>query len=287
MFFINMSIHWTALLLFLAISLLGIWVAYSFLNKRGVFFFSVVVAIMMMVLPSVTMFNNNIILDMTSVLMPLVLFSLILCWDKYGKEEAKRLFFLDLVAIGVVVASKFFVCAYMDSALQAQVLLSWNALGSSVCAFAGFALSVFVVNFFVESFPIPREHRYLRRAVLVTIASAISLVFEAFIGKAGVIGIGYMFLIFLIRLVLSAGVAFLVCYLAKFLNRKPKIDASGELTTENVEEGQMEMAQVDENIPEEKVQELKMDEEINYDNVGSFLGEEKEDTDKEDRGLDK
>ena len=219
MLFLNLTaIGWTSIFLFLVLALLGLWVSYSFLNKNGLFLFSMLAVMLTFLLPSADFFGY--VIPMSAVLMPLVYFSMLVVYEKYGKQEAKRLFIYILCEICTFVVSIFFVMAYMD-AVSSGSALTWETLGSSISQLIAFIVVVFLSNFLVEKFPIKKEHKYLRRSILGTIASAIDLLIVIMVGGIGILTFVEMLIIYSISLILVAGISFAVCYLRKFLNREP------------------------------------------------------------------
>ena len=234
MLFLNMTaISWTSIFLFLVLALLGLWVAYSFLNKNGLFLFSILAVMLTFLLPAADFFGYTI--PMSAILMPLVYFSMLVVYEKFGKLEAKRLFIYILCEICTYVVSLFFVMAYMD-AISSGTALTWGILGSSISQLIAFVLVVFLSNFLVEKFPIKKEHRYLRRSILGTIASAIDLLIVIMLGGIGVLGFVDMLIIFAMSLVLVSGTSFAVCYLRKFLNREPATKMDDVKTNESSSE---------------------------------------------------
>ena len=124
---------------------------------------------------------------------------------------------------------------YMD-AISSGTALTWGILGPSISQLIAFVLVVFLSNFLVEKFPIKKEHRYLRRSILGTIASAIDLLILIMLGGIGVLSFVDMLIIFAMSLVLVSGTSFAVCYLRKFLNREPATKMDDAKTNESSSE---------------------------------------------------
>ena len=236
-------IHWSAIFIFLVLGLLGLWVAYSFLNKNGLILFSVIAVAFTYMLSGVLFFGNYVVM-MSAVLMPLVYFSLIVMYEKYSKDDAKKMFFCLLATFGVFFLSKFLLCAYADSEYGSGTFLTWSELGINVCQIISFALVGFLGNLFVDKFPINKEYKYLRRAVVVTIAGAMDAFLICFLGYIGSLSFVAMLVSFLLYLVFVAGSAFSVAFLRKYLNREPvapkaeedKKEEDAEVVEVNVEE---------------------------------------------------
>lgn len=252
-------IHWSAIFIFLVLGLLGLWVAFSFLNKNGLILFSVIAVALTYILSGVLFFGNYVVM-MSAVLMPLVYFSLIVMYEKYSKDDAKKMFFCLLATFGVFFLSKFLLCAYADSAYGSGVFLTWGELGMNICQIISFALIGFLGNLFVDKFPINKEYKYLRRAVVVTIAGTMDAFLICFLGYIGNLSFVAMLVSFLLSLVFVAGSAFSVSFLRKYLNREPvaqkkendKKEEDAEVVEVNVEEETSEPLneEVDEQIEE-------------------------------------
>ena len=89
-------INWSALIVVLCIGLVGIWTAYSFLNKKGLYLFSLLAVLLCStMLTKAELFSLPI--EYGVVVMPLVYFALLTCHHQHGKDEAKRLFFITLM----------------------------------------------------------------------------------------------------------------------------------------------------------------------------------------------
>ena len=81
--------NWSSLIIFFALGLLGLWVSYSFLNKKGLYLFSALATAIAMTAVSANMFDLSI--SLTVVLMPLVHLALLTCYNKFGKEGSVKL----------------------------------------------------------------------------------------------------------------------------------------------------------------------------------------------------
>ena len=213
------SISWSAIFLFLVIGLLGLWVAYSFLNKNGLFLFAILAVMLSFFLPATNFFNYAV--PMSAVFMPLVFFCFLVLYEKFGKLEARRLFVYILCELCTLCVCLFFVFAYIAAMGSGMgQALSWQMLGGFISQLISFVVVMFLSNFIVEKFPL-KQHKYLRRSILGTIASVLNILIITFVGNAGVISFVDMLVIFAIGVVFAAGVSFAVCYLRKFLNREP------------------------------------------------------------------
>lgn len=219
MFNIFMSIHWTALFLFLVLALLGLWVAYSFLNKNGLFLFSIIAMALTFILPMAEI-SNTYFIPMSAILMPLIYFSILVVYEKYGREESKKLFIYLLSLMCTFVICNFFVLAYNES-VYSTGLLSWATMGTGICQLISFILVIFLSNFLIEKFPIKKDHKYLRRSVLVALACVIDLLIVIMLGRVGVSSFVEMLVSYAISLIFFTGTSFAVAYLRKFLNRQP------------------------------------------------------------------
>lgn len=213
-------IHWSSIFIFLVLGLLWLWIAFSFLNKNGLILFSVVAIALTYILAG-AQFGEAYVVLMNAVFMPLVYFSLIVMYEKYSKEDARKMFFCLLSAFGVFFLCKFLTCAYADSTYGSGAFLTWQNLGAYICQIISFALVGFLANIFVDKFPINKQYKYLRRAVIVTIAGAIDALLICFLGYIGSLRFVEMLVSFLLYVVFVAGSAFSVAFLRKYLNRQP------------------------------------------------------------------
>lgn len=225
-------IHWSGIFLFLILALLGLWVAYSFLNKNGLVVFILLAIALTFILPASQLFGYSILTNF--VLMPLVYFSLIVMYEKYGESDAKKTFFVALATFGVLFIFSFLTLAYHDSNTNAIFNLTWQALGAPFMQIASFAIVGFLSQFIVDKFPIKKEYKYLRRAVIVSIAGAIDAFLITFIGFIGCSFVS-LIAIFFIALVFEVGASFAVAFLRKFLNRQPVATSQNEQVVQSAD----------------------------------------------------
>ena len=152
--------------------------------------------------------------------MPIVYFALLTCYHKHGKDEAKRLFFITLIAMSVMFVFKFFEAAYIDSASQTQLCLDWQYLGvyiSNIIAFVGAsALTMFIVN----KINIKSLNNFLKLAVYLSIASTIDTIVFTLLVSIGALSFGKILLSILVKFVIVCIACLLLGYFEKFLNRK-------------------------------------------------------------------
>lgn len=220
----DVQLNWSSLVLFLLLSLLALWAAYSFLNKLGLYLFSILAIVLSFVLPEAIVFNDNILIPMFVIFMPLIYFSLIVMAEKYSKVDGERMFLVLLFTMFAMFLFEFLTSAYIDSAIQMGVYLTWRYLGRYVSTILAFTIATLVSNAFKGTFPVKNDKKYLRRALIVSIACLIHTVFYS---AFAYIGVGTAFVnvvyIILIDLAIMTCVSFLVAFLRKFLNRRPSV----------------------------------------------------------------
>ncbi len=242
-------IHWSSIFIFLVLGLLGLWTAFSFFNKNGLVLFSIIATSLTYLLGG-AQFGDKYIVLMNAILMPLVYFTLVVMYEKYSKEDAKKMFFCLLATFGVLFLCKFLTYAYYDSAYGSGTYLIWENLGTSLCQLISFALVGYLADLFIDKFPINKEYKYLRRAVIVTIAGAIDAVLVVFLGLIGVLSFAEMIVSFLLYVLFVAGTSFAVAFLRKYLNRQPLPADEETKNNDNVEVVEVEVEK--ENDTEEK-----------------------------------
>ena len=231
-------IHWSSIFIFLVLGLLGLWVAFSFLNKNGLILFSIIAVALTYILGGAQFGESNIV-PFGAILMPLVYFSLIVMYEKYSKEDAQKMFFCLLATFGVFFLCAFLMYAYYESAYGNGYFLNWGSIGTSLCQIISFALVGYLANVFVDKVPINKEYKYLRRAIIVSIAGAIDACLVVFLGYIGYVPFGNMLVSFLLYLIFVVGTSFAVAFLRKYLNRQPspiKEDKKEETKEETKEE---------------------------------------------------
>lgn len=223
------GLNWSSLIVYLALALIGIWVCYSFLNKKGLYLFGVLaVAVCFGAFPytAVSVFSRPISINV--VIMPVVYLALLTCFYKHGKEETKKLFFAILIAMGTLFICKFLEAAYLDSYYKAQVCLTWSYLGSFIGTIIAFAAASALTLFLTTKINVKSLQNFLKLAVYLFIASAIDVVVYIILVYTGSMSFGNILLTLLIALVLLAVICLLLGYFEKFFNRKPAPEKSAE-----------------------------------------------------------
>lgn len=249
------GLNWSALLVFLALGLIGIWVCYSFLNKKGLYLFSVLaVAVCFGAFPNtaVSVFSRPI--SIATVVMPVVYLAFLTCFNKHGKEETKKLFFAVLITMATLFVCKFFEAAYLDSEYKAQIFLSWDYLGKYVASVISFACASALTLFITTKINVKSLQNFLKLAIYLFIASVIDAIVYIVLVYTGSMSFGNMLLTLLITLVILATVCLLLGYFEKFFNRKPAPEKSVENKTEEKTDNNEETKNKSENNVEEENQ---------------------------------
>ena len=102
---VDIQMNWSALIVFFALGLLGLWVAYSFLNLKGLYLFSILTVMLSVLCVPVKMFSQAV--SLACIFMPLAYFCLLVCYIKFGKEESKKMFVISLTTLCVLFITIF------------------------------------------------------------------------------------------------------------------------------------------------------------------------------------
>ncbi|MBQ3048039.1 MAG: hypothetical protein IJD48_03390 [Clostridia bacterium] len=218
----GIMINWSALIVAFCVGLVGLWTAYSFLNKRGLYLFSILaVGVCSAMITKASVFSLPI--EYNVVLMPLVYFSLLTCYHKHGKEEAKRLFFITVISMAVMFVFKFFEAAYIDSAAKTQTFLDWQYLSLYISNIIAFLAASGLTMFITSKINVSSLNNRLKLAVYMAIVSAIDVLIYTLLISIGVVSLINIILVLIIKLVITAAVCLLLGYFEKYLNRKVDI----------------------------------------------------------------
>jgi len=212
------GINWSSAIVFLALAIIGVWVAFSFLNKSGLYLFSVIAVLISSWLVPANIFSRPV--DVDVIILPVVFFALLTCLSKFGLEEGKKLFFTVLVAKVSLFICVFFEAAYFDSAIMAQVNLTWAKLGPHVASIVAYALAGALTFLITNKKIIKKLKKYLVLSIHLLIASAIFTLTYVIFVYSGSASFGNILLIALIDLFMVAITSFLLGYFEKFLNRE-------------------------------------------------------------------
>lgn len=218
--FYNLNLNWSVLIVFLALCVVGIWVTYSFLNKNGLYLFCIVASVIALT------FGSAIVLDVeisiSTVIMPVIYFALLTAFNKFGKDEAKKLFFITLITMATYFVCLFFQAAYLDSAYKTATFLSWSYLGRYLTPIISFAIASALTLLITSKIKVKNLKNFLKLSVFIAIASFIDALLYVVFVFTGEVSFGSMLLITLIKLAISALVSLGLGYFEKFLNREPK-----------------------------------------------------------------
>ena len=221
---VGLSLHWSSILVFFALGLIGIWVAYSFLNKSGLFLFSILLTTISFWLESSSVFSYPI--GAMVVLVPLLFFALLTCLNKFGIEEAKKLFYTILISMTSVFIFVFFEAAYLDSFMKSSLYLSWDFLSKYVVSIIAFAVSSLITINITKKIPTKKLKKFLVLSINIAIASSIFAVIYTILVWSGLLSFGGIILTLIISIVLCALLSLCLGYVEKYMNReitsKPK-----------------------------------------------------------------
>jgi hypothetical protein len=220
-----MLINWTSLIVVCFLGILGLWIAYSFLNKGGLFLFSILAIVLSATMTPALVYSS---VSMGIVLMPIIFLAMLITYHKYGKDDAKRLFYVSLATIGVLFVFFFFEAAYLDSELGGQYYLTWANLGTLISMAVAYSGAVCVGYFATTKMSFKIKDEFMRRGTMVSFASIIYCLLFVVLANISQLSFGSILLLFFISVLIAVAVSFIVSYLSKFLNRKPIITIAPE-----------------------------------------------------------
>ena len=267
--------NWSSLIIFFALGLLGLWVSYSFLNKKGLYLFAALASFVSITCCSVSMFSNTFSIGL--VLMPLVYLAILTGYKKFGKQGAYKLLILVGIVLAVGFITNFLQSAYLDVLLEGQVFLAWGNLGKPFAGIVAFVLAVLLTILIAEKVAALNKIKgFWKTSTVLAIACVIDNIISVIFGGLGVLSFGNMLLVLLISIVISLAICVLLGYFERFLNRqlvvktveaKKEEQPKEEIKEENKEESKKtEKEEVSSEKKEnKKAKETEKEEEINYD----------------------
>lgn len=276
------SVSWTSLIVFFVLGLIGVWVSYSFLNKNGFYLFCILASVVCALLPNAQLFSQRI--SISTVLMPIVFLTIIACFNKFGKQEAVRLFLITIITQIIIFIVTLLQSAYLDAFLQNRLFMSWEALGGYFANILAFAFACFGTMIFEEKVNLKKIKAPFKTACLVAVACAIENLIFVVVGYAGIISFGNMALTWLVKLFVSVIIAVCLGLFEKLLNRQlafkivkaektedeaeSKKETEKKLNSEQTKENKVEDKEKTENKQEKTKEETEESaENINYDNT--------------------
>lgn len=265
------NIGWSSLIVFFIFGLIGIWISYSFLNKNGLYLFCIIVPIISAMMPNAELFSRKI--SISTVLVPIIFLAIIACFNKYGKQEAIKLFIITLVSQATVFLVMLLQSAYIDSFIKSRFFMTWEVLGSYFANILAFAFACFGVMIFEEKVNLKKVNKVLKTACLIAVACVIESLVYSIVAYSGILTFGKILVTWLIKLLLSLAIAICLGYFEKLLNRQLAFKIvkaerkEDEETSKNQKEKSTNATQKSEKETELK-EENKEDnaEDINYEN---------------------
>ncbi|MBQ3213607.1 MAG: hypothetical protein IJB10_01150 [Clostridia bacterium] len=252
--------NWSSLIVFFVLGVLGLWVAYSFLNRKGLYIFSLLAIVCSAIIYPAEMFSQPIV--MGTVLLPLAYLAILTCYNKYGKQEAIKLFVSAVIVQVTLFVVYFLQNAYLDVSFKTQVYLTWEGLGSRIFSIVGFVVACVVSIFFMEKVELKTDNQAVKNAVYLAIASAIDTVIFVLFTYIGLLSFGSILLVLLIRIILQTLICAGLGYFEKFLNRQfavKVVDNTKAKTEENKEENKTETKTETKTKDKEEVKEEKLE----------------------------
>ena len=241
------GLHWSVLLVFLALSVVGLWVAYSFLNKNGLYLFCILASVLAVTSGNAVMFSHEIPVSLA--IFPVIHFALLVCLHKFGEKDAKNLFFITLLSLAVLFVCTFFLGAYEDASLKFTVCLSWSFLGLYISPIFAFIVACSITYFLLSKIKIKSLKKFLVLAMFIAIASVLEILIYDFLVYVGVLSFGNFLLTLLIQIVLLSAISVGLGYFEQFLNREPKqVETKKEVAQE---EPKKETSNEESNTPED------------------------------------
>lgn len=264
------NISWTSLIVFFVLGLIGIWIAYSFLNKNGLYLFCILASFVCASMQNALLFSHKI--SVSTVLVPIMFLAVIACFNKFGKQEAIRLFLITIITQALIFVVMLLQSSYIDSVTQSRMFMSWEFLGSYFANIIAFAFGCFGVMVFEEKVNLKKLINPLKIACLLAVACAIESLVYCIVAYSGILTFGKLFTTWLIKLLLSLVISICLGYFEKLLNRQlafkiVKAERKDEETSDKQTEKPSTKSQ--KNTTEEtKKEENKEDnaEDINYEN---------------------
>ena len=212
------NIGWSSLLVFFVIGLIGIWISFSFLNKNGLYLFCILVSFICALVQHASLFSHNI--TISTVLVPIMFLTIIACNNKFGKQEAIRLFLITIITQAIIFVAMLLQSAYVDSSVQSRLFMTWEVLGGYFANIIAFASACFGMMIFEEKVNLKKINAPLKTACLIAVACAIENLVFSIIAYSGILTFGKILVTWLIKLLLSLAIAICLGYFEKLLNRQ-------------------------------------------------------------------
>lgn len=263
------NLGWSALIVFFVLSLIGIWIAYSFLNKFGLYLFCVIASIVCVMIPNAKLFSQTI--SISTVIMPVIFFAIVATFNKFGKSEAVKLFVITIITQAIAFIITLIQYAYIDAAIQTRAFMSWEMIGGCFANILSFVFACFFGMIFKEKVSLKKLNIAIQTACYIAFACVVENLVYTIVAYSGILSFGEILLTFIIKVLISLIVAVGLGYFERLLNRqlvfkvvKPESNLKEEKQT--IKEKTDDTAQYTNKETEEKEIKEATEEEINYDN---------------------
>lgn len=191
-------IHWTSLIIFFMLSLLGLWVADTFLKKSGIFLFSALAIVFANYITSAQVFAKT--LPMQVVIIPTILLAMYMLYSKGEKKDCINLLCTTLVAILCVFVVKFFEFAYTDMAAGLTIYFVWSYFNQYLASAVAYVVASIIGYVMVRYWAMKKVPAILRVAIYILIVSTIDVLVYLAIAYAGYYSFVEILLTFLVCL---------------------------------------------------------------------------------------
>lgn len=281
---VDIQMNWSSLIVFFALGLLGLWVAYSFLNLKGLYLFSILAVMLSVLCAPASMFSQTISLG--CVFMPLAYFCLLICHIKFGKEETKKMFIFSITTLVVLFVIIFLQSAYLDAAMGYSQFLSWQVLGGVISSIIAYLVSYFITILLAHKITTAKVSHAIQLAIFIALASTVDNFISTIFSGIGIVSFWGIVVSLLLRVVISCIASVGLGYFEMCLNRQlavkvvqpDKQEKENKTETKEVEqEKEPEKQETSSETKklkskkekEETKEETEEDEEINYDSSAS------------------
>lgn len=221
-------LHWASLIIFFVLSVLALWVVETFLQKNGIYFFSIVAIIVSAYFSQVHLFGFS--LNAQLVIIPVLFYVLYLTYSKYGSSESIRLFYVTIFSVITMFILRFFEFALLDIFNGISDYLSWAFLKDYVANIVAFAICCVGGYFFVKYVTLNKVHQILRTAIYIAIFSAINSLIFVIITTPSFLGFVDVLLLFLLMLAFDVILPLLLGCYDYFTNKNPLQSTSQSVT---------------------------------------------------------
>lgn len=245
--------NWTLFFVVLALSVLGLWLCQKYLKKEGLYLFCIVATLIAGFYSDVLVGVFGLPIFSRLAIITVVYFALLLSFEKYGKNEAKKIFFASLFSLIAFFVVEFFLIVYANA-------MSWNIISGSIVSIVAFFAGYLMIEL-KDKVEFEEMKDFLKCGIMLSVPFILDTFVSTIFLTAGRFSFLTILLAIVVEIIFVVGIAFLLSVLKNkwFVEKEETNEKSENKDVENADGNSIENNQETEPSSEDKTQNLTGD----------------------------